>query len=348
VTGRSQRVQAEWSTFEAPCTVPTAIRRLDQTAVLERLRRTRQLSRDRLLAVAMAGVRAGAVPSARVEVSGRGHVLVVDAAAFQAGFDAFVGSPDAAAVLHRVRGIRWFIAGATPRLALRRVAQDVATTRVGRATATVVTPWVLRLGERVAKSPEDLFRLVSATPVRPSQHKGEIASLLRLMAERPRASVLEIGTNRGGTIYLLARYAALDSVVVTVDVVAMNRPIVASFARGQQRVVQVQGSSHEDATMRTLRDLLPDGVDVLMIDGDHTYEGASSDFERYASWVRPGGLIVFHDIVPDNATRLGINTGGWVGGVPQLWQELKVRFPHKEFVASWDQDGLGIGVLHMP
>jgi hypothetical protein len=54
---------------------------------------------------------------------------------------------------------------------------------------------------------------------------------------------------------------------------------------------------------------------------------------------------VFHDIVRDHAERFGSASTRWAGGVPILWQELREQFRHWEFVQSWDQDGLGIGVL---
>ena len=36
-------------------------------------------------------------------------------------------------------------------------------------------------------------------------------------------------------------------------------------------------------------------IDLLFIDGDHTYEGCSQDVLRYVPMVRPGGYFVLHD-----------------------------------------------------
>ena len=38
-------------------------------------------------------------------------------------------------------------------------------------------------------------------------------------------------------------------------------------------------------------------IELLFIDGDHSYEGARADFERWSAFVRPGGHVLFHDAV---------------------------------------------------
>jgi len=70
------------------------------------------------------------------------------------------------------------------------------------------------------------------------------------------------------------------------------------------------------------------------------------DFEMYAPFVRTGGVIAFHDIVPDYWTRYGTKTRSFTGEVPQFWARLKQTWPSaQEFVVDPEQDGFGIGVL---
>lgn len=40
-------------------------------------------------------------------------------------------------------------------------------------------------------------------------------------------------------------------------------------------------------------------VDVIFIDGDHTYEGCRADFERYSPFLKESGYIFFHDYYRD-------------------------------------------------
>jgi predicted O-methyltransferase YrrM len=75
-----------------------------------------------------------------------------------------------------------------------------------------------------------------------------------------------------------------------------------AFASRKQRIRLLRADSHEARTLEAARAALERRpVDVLFIDGDHTYEGVRRDFEMYKSLVRDGGVIAFHDIVPPSA-----------------------------------------------
>jgi predicted O-methyltransferase YrrM len=40
---------------------------------------------------------------------------------------------------------------------------------------------------------------------------------------------------------------------------------------------------------------VPEKVDFIFIDGDHSYEGIHKDWQLYADKVKPGGIIALHD-----------------------------------------------------
>jgi predicted O-methyltransferase YrrM len=183
------------------------------------------------------------------------------------------------------------------------------------------------------------------------QRKPEIAAFLeRAAALRPRV-VVEIGTASGGTLFLLTRVAAPDALLISLDLPggrfgggyqAWRKPLYRSFATAGQRIHLLRGNSHDPALAARLRQLLGGrAIDLLFIDGDHSYAGVQADFATYAPLVRPGGLVAFHDIVPDPRQP--------DMQVERFWREVAARYPSAELIESpGEQAGYGIGVLTWP
>lgn len=178
------------------------------------------------------------------------------------------------------------------------------------------------------------------------QIRSEIVRFLDFARRIQPKTVMEIGTAEGGTNFLLG--ATLPDVTLTValDLYVQNTEFLRTFCRPGLNQVFLHGSSFAPKTINLVHNTLSGRpLDILFIDGDHSYAGAKADFDAYAPLVRPGGLIAFHDIVPDFRSRFGRDTGRWAGDVPRLWGELRPIFAETyEFVEDSGQDGLGIGV----
>jgi predicted O-methyltransferase YrrM len=187
--------------------------------------------------------------------------------------------------------------------------------------------------------------------IRPKQNEDEVRRLFNMVCKLRPKRVLEIGTARGGTLYLWAQAAAPDATIVSVDLPGgpfggaypeCRTLFYESFAQEHQQVHLMRADSHHAGTLKFVRQLFNDQpIDFLFIDGDHTYEGVKADFQLYSPIVKPGGLIALHDILPrpDDPTIQ----------VDRFWQEIKERCAGKELVgdpASGRQ--IGIGVIRPP
>jgi predicted O-methyltransferase YrrM len=191
---------------------------------------------------------------------------------------------------------------------------------------------------------------VSLGEVAASQKVEELVPFLERAASLEPRAVCEIGTSAAGTLYLLTRVAADDAVVVSVDLeIAPHLAAARSrFARGRQKIVSLGGDSHSEETLARVKAALGGRpLDVLFIDGDHSYEGVKRDWELYSPLVRPGGIVGFHDIHEDYATSRGAQTNAISGDVPRFWREVRQHRRTEELVADPGQDGFGIGVAYV-
>lgn len=159
--------------------------------------------------------------------------------------------------------------------------------------------------------------------------------------------ILEIGTGSGGSTYFLSKLGGEGSLLISIDMDPVCNEYIAMFRKYRgQRMSCIVADSHEAATVQTVAALL-DGtpLDLLFIDGDHSYDGVKNDFELYSALCTDKSFICFHDINPDYGTSRGIQTDAKAGEVYKFWNEIKSRYDYTEFIETREQDGFGIGVI---
>lgn len=149
----------------------------------------------------------------------------------------------------------------------------------------------------------------------------------------PNSDILEIGCYDGGTTYSLAHFAKS---LVTID---LHSP--ARFDKNQikqicSKYAYIGGDSHISETHNRLNGY---DFDFMLIDGDHTYEGAKIDFDIYSKYIRKGGQIAFHDII---ASESHAQQNCFVS---KLWAELKEKYPSEEFILDPNGAWGGIGII---
>lgn len=171
------------------------------------------------------------------------------------------------------------------------------------------------------------------------QASDEIAALLDFLRAQNVHVACELGTYKGGTLFMLTRVLPDDATIISVDVA--QREVHKTFARKNQKLVVIENDLRRQETVEAVRAACGGrALDFLFIDADHSAAGVRSDFSMYAPLVRDGGWVGFHDIIPNR------READW--GVPALWAELKQEYQTTEFVDDYSRaqgEGLGIGVL---
>lgn len=161
-----------------------------------------------------------------------------------------------------------------------------------------------------------------------------------IAAAQPRV-VVELGTHSGASFSAFCdaakRFKLRDTRCYAVDTwtgdpqagfyseevyQSLSRHVVAQF--GEMAVLKRM-------SFDAARDDFADGsIDLLHIDGLHTYEAVRHDFETWQRKLSPRGVVLFHDINERQASF----------GVWRYWAELTAEFPGFEFLHSH-----GLGVL---
>lgn len=183
------------------------------------------------------------------------------------------------------------------------------------------------------------------------QQDTEILPLLKFLKKEEINSFIEIGSHKGGSFYLLSQLCS--GIKISIDLCSGCfggiGPIEAEKRNTKLKGLFdnchfIEGDTKSRNTWLRLDAILGDNkVDLLFIDGDHTLEGVKNDWDNYRGFVKPGGLVVFHDII-DTEFHRGFTPPTVVC---ELWSELKKTEQCTELIClpelrSWDGGGIGI------
>jgi predicted O-methyltransferase YrrM len=117
----------------------------------------------------------------------------------------------------------------------------------------------------------------------------------------PRACALEIGSYLGSSaLFICAGLASAGGHLFCVDT-WMNHTMPETRDTFEEFKTNTRPYAHMITAIRKFSNELTETdigrpLDFVFIDGDHSEVGARGDFQLVAPWVKPDGLVAFHDV----------------------------------------------------
>jgi predicted O-methyltransferase YrrM len=150
----------------------------------------------------------------------------------------------------------------------------------------------------------------------------EAALLYRLAREASRGPFAEIGRFKGGSTFIFASALPPGVELWSYDSHVASRPNIAGGTLDAELEAALARYRLDRKVHLVVADSRnaeppPDPIELLFVDGDHTYEGASADFIRWGPLVCPGGHLLFHDAVDSGGY------GNYYPGTAQLVGEVE-------------------------
>lgn len=191
--------------------------------------------------------------------------------------------------------------------------------------------------------PEVLSRPFRRSNVRDSIPNIPVMAFL-MAAHRP-STYYEIGVLFGDMYFYMCQIAAemeLKTKCVGIDIFDDSDPDCAHLYINSSAEVLPTLLMHNEAfsyfstiikadSKEYYKEVADNSIDLLFIDGDHSYQGVSSDFNNWLPKMSSRGIIAMHDINNEYTTQnFYVNT---------FWNEIKSRYPYYE---SMVYAGLGI------
>lgn len=193
-------------------------------------------------------------------------------------------------------------------------------------------PWAEQLSPRLLKSPWWI---------------GHIPFAYELIGRQRPNTIVELGTYSGSSFAAFCQAVeacGLDAKCYGVDLwqgdIHMGRFEEDLFLEVSEYMV----STYPTIALLVRKDfneaaaLFPDkSVDLLHIDGTHTFEAVSNDFNNWLPKLSDRAIVLFHDI---NVTVKNTGEAALRFGVRKFFDSVKEQYPHFEFSHCW-----GLGVL---
>jgi O-antigen biosynthesis protein len=180
-------------------------------------------------------------------------------------------------------------------------------------------------------------------PLAPSAWLGHVPFALWLVEQTRPGMLVELGTHHGHSYFTFCAGVVANGLPTKCFAVDTWKGDEHAGSYGEEIFAQVseKNQSQFHAFSRLLRTTFDEAVahfgdgtiDILHIDGLHTYDAVKHDFETWLPKLSSRGVVLFHD---SNVRERDF-------GVWRLWEELKDEHPSIEFQHSHGLGSLFVG-----
>lgn len=174
------------------------------------------------------------------------------------------------------------------------------------------------------------------------QDEFELETALNIVEKIQPKVILEIGVAHGASLAAWAEVSGAELVIaLDPEDIPRTPEQQASYDTLAEKYnfQRIKRYDRDHSAMEELEKIL-DGrkIDFLFIDGAHGFDDVKFDFYEYKKFMKPEGVVGFHDIYTCEVLEDAGSTIGW------FWDRLKKRYDHSEI---YHRSSMGIGFIYL-
>lgn len=192
----------------------------------------------------------------------------------------------------------------TTRLGIKDALKNLFPSRLVNAMRPALSHEILAL--ETQKSDWNIEALKNCPEVLESSWRGLGSLAYQIVRTYKPANVVELGTHMGFSALCIAlalrdnndggKIYAIDTWEGDAHTGAYGSTVYAKFMERRTQLGLESTIVPLRMTFAQARSKVPPAIDLLHIDGLHTWDAVNQDFTMYSPLVRKGGLILFHDV----------------------------------------------------
>lgn len=217
---------------------------------------------------------------------------------------------------------------------------------------------ILSLNDRIPCGCDSYDEIFNSRTMFPLQRRRELEKMIRLARSINPQVVMEIGTDKGGSLFHWCK--SIDTVQRVIACEIRGTPFMDQFEKSFSNIefCWVEGSSLETSAIQQVWNWLAlTKIDVLFIDGDKSY--FDKDFLNYVPMMSKNGIVFMHDITHDPMksvfedisiryrTEIIHDTTEAVEELERQKKGEPALTAHQHWLRYWGKSSCGVGAIYL-